>query len=185
MNFSAKIFGFGLLLLGAIGLVGCRPQAAANSAETTTLTLSGWQSSPNEKQILEQVIRDFEAQNPGIKIKYEVINSEYMDVIRTRLIGDVAPDVFYLDALEAPMLIKYNVLEPLDSYITPEFNLADFEPALIKAFQREGKLYGLPKDFSTLALVYNKKAFLTAGVSQPPTTWGQLQTVAKKLTIDS
>jgi multiple sugar transport system substrate-binding protein len=185
MNFSVKRLGLGLLLLGTIGLSGCRLQTLENSAGITTITLSGWQSSPNEKQLLDQVIRDFEAQNPGIKVKYEVINSEYMDVIRTRLIGDVAPDVFYLDALEAPLLIKYNVLEPLDAYITPAFNLADFEPALVKAFQRQGKLYGLPKDFSTLALIYNKKALTTAGISQPPTTWSQLQTVAKKLTIDS
>jgi multiple sugar transport system substrate-binding protein len=185
MNFSLKRWGLGLLLLGTIGLTGCRLQAPESSAGVTTITLSGWQSSPSEKQLLDSVIRDFEAQNPGIKVKYEGINSEYMDVIRTRLIGDVAPDVFYLDALEAPLLIQYNVLEPLDAYITPAFNLADFEPALIKAFQRQGKLYGLPKDFSTLALVYNKKALTTAGVSQPPTTWSQLQTVAKKLTIDS
>ncbi len=185
MNFSVKRLGLGLLLLGTIELSGCRLQTLENSAGITTITLSGWQSSPNEKQLLDQVIRDFEAQNPGIKVKYEVINSEYMDVIRTRLIGDVAPDVFYLDALEAPLLIKYNVLEPLDAYITPAFNLADFEPALVKAFQRQGKLYGLPKDFSTLALIYNKKALTTAGISQPPTTWSQLQTVAKKLTIDS
>ena len=185
MNFSAKKLGLGLVMLGAIGLAGCRPQSVANSAEITTITLSGWQSSPNEKQLLEKVIRDFEAKNPGIKVKYEVINSEYMDVIRTRLIGDVAPDVFYLDGLEAPMLMKYNVLEPLDAYITPEFNLADFEPTLVKAFQRQGQLYGLPKDFSTLALVYNKKALAAAEIAQPPTTWSQLQTDAKKLTIDS
>jgi multiple sugar transport system substrate-binding protein len=33
-----------------------------------------------------------------------------MDVIKTRLIGDAAPDVFYLDALEAALLMKYGVL---------------------------------------------------------------------------
>jgi multiple sugar transport system substrate-binding protein len=82
-----------------------------------------------------------------------------MDVIKTRLIGDAAPDVFYLDALEAPLLMKYGVLEPLNSYINELDNLADSEPSLLKAFQRSEQIYGLPKDFSTLALFYNKKLF--------------------------
>jgi multiple sugar transport system substrate-binding protein len=152
--------------------------------QLVTLRLSGWQSSPNEKQILETVIREFEAQNPDIRVKYETINSEYMDVIKTRLIGDVAPDVFYLDALEAPLLMKYNVLEPLNRYITPKFNLGDFEPSLVQAFSYQGKLYGLPKDFSTLALIYNKKAFAAVGITAPPRTWETLLADARKLTVD-
>jgi len=148
-----------------------------------TITLSGWQSSPNEKQLLAQVLHDFEVKNPGIKVKYEVITSEYMDVIKTRLIGDVAPDVFYLDALEAPLLMKYNVLEPLGGYISPSFNLADFEPSMLNAFRHNHQLYGLPKDFSTLALIYNQKMFAAAGISQPPATWDELLADSRKLTI--
>ncbi|UBF23794.1 ABC transporter substrate-binding protein [Kovacikia minuta CCNUW1] len=180
-----KAIGVSFLAMVAIALTGCRHQEpVVQAGETITIRLSGWQSNPNEKQLLDQVIRDFEAKNPTIKVKYEVINSEYMDVIKTRLIGDVAPDVFYLDAFEAPLLMKYDVLEPLDRYITPDFDLADFEPSLLKAFQSKGKLFGLPKDFSTLALFYNKKAFATAGITQPPKTWNEFLTDAKKLTID-
>jgi multiple sugar transport system substrate-binding protein len=177
--------GVGFLAMMAIGLPGCRHQEPSVQAEpVTTIRLSGWQSNPNEKQLLENVIRDFETKNPTIKVKYEVINSEYMDVIKTRLIGDVAPDVFYLDAFEAPALMKYAVLEPLDSYIKPEFNLTDFEPLLLNAFKYNGKLYGLPKDVSTLALLYNKKAFAAANIAQPPKTWNEFLDDAKKLTID-
>ncbi len=119
-----------------------------------------------------------------------------MDVLKTRLIGETAADVFYLDALEAPALMRPDVLEPLDNYITPEFNISDFEPTLLNAFGQDGKTYGLPKDFSTLALFYNKEAFVGAaqrvgaslpppsGLSQPPQTWEQLREYSKKLTID-
>ena len=93
-----------------------------------------------------------------------------MDVIKTRLIGDPAPDVFYLDAREAPLLMKYGVLEPLNSYIKDLDDLADFEPSLIKSFQRENQIYGLPKDFSTLALFYNTKAFQEGEITEPPKT---------------
>ena len=155
-----------------------------DSQEHITIRLSGWQSNPNEKQLLEQVLNQFEIQHPNIKVKHETINDQYMDVIKTRLIGDAAPDVFYLDAFEAPLLMKYGVLEPLNSYINPEFNLNDFEPTLLKAFQLGNRIYGLPKDFSTLALFYNKKAFQSAGINQVPQTWSELRDVSQKLTID-
>lgn len=183
---------FGILVTAAIALTSCRvfqpfaqlTRSAEADESTITLRFSGWQSNPNEKQLLENLIRDFEAKHPTIKIKYEVINSEYMDVIKTRLIGEVAPDVFYLDAFEAPALMKYGVLEPLDSYVTPDYQLNDFEPSLLQAFQHQGQLYGIPKDFSTLALFYDKRAFAEAGISQPPQTWNELLTISQKLTRD-
>lgn len=192
MDISLKKIGLGCLLFAASILTGCRHQKTTLFSQKAleqrelpvTVTLSGWQSSPDEKQLLNRVIQAFEAKHPDIKIKYEVINSEYMDVIKTRLIGDVAPDVFYLDALEAPLLMKYDVLEPLDAYVTPAFNLADFEPLMLNAFKRNGNLYGLPKDVSTLALIYNRKAFIAAGIAQPPKTWDDLLIDSKKLTID-
>lgn len=174
--------GMAMLAIAAIMLSGCQPPAA-NSQNPITLRLSGWQSNPKEKQLLQTVLQQFEAKNPTIKVKYETINSEYMDVIKTRLIGDVAPDVFYLDAFEAPALMKYGVLEPLDAYISPEFNLADFEPSLLNAFRYQGKLYGLPKDFSTLALIYNQATFREAGMTQPPATWDGFLQTAKRLTV--
>ena len=154
-----------------------------NAEGTIEITLSGWQSNPIESQLLEKVIDQFEAKYPTIKVKHEVINSQYMDVIKTRLIGDVAPDVFYLDAFEAPLLMKFEVLEPLNSYIKPEFNVSDFEPTLINAFKRNGNIYGIPKDFSTLALFYDKTAFANANIKQPPKTWNELIQYSKKLTL--
>src|ERR687886_1484603 len=168
------------LLLVIITLTSCNSPATEG---VTTVRLSGWQSNPNEKQLLEQVLHQLEAKHPNIKVKYETINDQYMDVIKTRLIGDAAPDIFYLDSLEAPMLMKYGVLEPLNPYITKDFDLADFQPSLLKAFQVGGQTYGLPKDFSTLALYYDKKAFQEAGI-RAPKTWEKLRNFSKKLTID-
>ncbi len=134
---------------------------------------------------MQQVVEEFEALNPTIKVRYDAITDEYMDVLKTRLIGETAADVFYLDALEAPTLISPGVLEPLNNYINNDFDLQDFAPSLLNAFERNGIIYGLPKDVSTLALFYNKNAFARANLSQPPATWDELLTYAQKLTIDS
>ncbi|MBW4646023.1 MAG: ABC transporter substrate-binding protein [Goleter apudmare HA4340-LM2] len=148
----------------------------------TTIKLSGWGGNIVEQKLLKQVLQNFEAQHPKIKVKYEVISDQYMDVLKTRLVGDAAPDVFYLDSLEAPFLMSQNVLEPLDTYITPEFYLGDFETNLLNSFKYQNQIYGLPKDYSILSLFYNKQAFATAGLTSPPTTWDELRTYSQQLT---
>lgn len=159
------------------------PSASSEpSHDPVTVTLAGWGSSPEEQDLLNQTLDEFKAKYPWITVNYEVIADQYMDVIKTRLIGGEAPDVFYLDAFEAPALIAKGVLEPLDSYVTPEFDVADFEEPLLNAFKANGATYGFPKDFSTLAMFYNKKDFAEAGISAPPTTWEELRDAAKKLT---
>jgi multiple sugar transport system substrate-binding protein len=182
----------GLVVAIALSIIGCNYlplPTKSPAANITTIKLSGWSASPAEQRLLKSVVRDFEVQHPSIKVKYEVIADQYMDVIKTRLVGEAAPDVFYLDALEAPFLMSQDVLEPLDGYIKPEFDLPDFEETLLNTFKykinSKNSIYGLPKDYSTLALFYNKKAFANAGLENPPTTWEELRADAKKLTKDT
>lgn len=175
----------GLVVAIALTFIGCQIPTPTIGDSATTIKLSGWGASPAEQKLLKGVLRDFETLNPNIKVKYEEIADQYMDVIKTRLVGEAAPDVFYLDALEAPFLMSQNVLEPLDNYIKPEFDLADFEPSLLNTFKYNNRIYGFPKDYSTLALFYNKKAFTDAGLDNPPQNWDELRNYAKKLTLDT
>jgi multiple sugar transport system substrate-binding protein len=185
-----KRFTLWAALFGSIVLfvTGCQnlPLPSVSSAPIpVTIKLGGWTASPAEQKLLKELLQDFEANHPNIKVRHEVINDQYMDVIKTRLVGEAAPDVFYLDALEAPFFMSQNVLEPLDAYITPDFDVADFEETLLNSFKYAKHIYGFPKDYSTLALFYNKKAFAAAGLSTPPTTWNELRAYSKKLTIDN
>lgn len=181
------------LLLAAGVLAGCSgsketgkmdgKKGSDGSGEKVQITLAGWGGNPTEEKLLQQTLDDFAAKHPNIKVKYEVISEQYMDVIKTRLIGGEAPDVFYLDAFEAPALIETGVLEPLDDYVNDDFDLDDFEKPLLEAFQVNGKTYGFPKDYSTLALFYNKKMLEEAGVAVPK-TWDEFREASKKLTKD-
>jgi multiple sugar transport system substrate-binding protein len=178
-----RLFNFlGLVITIAIALISCHNLLLPKSPPPITVKLSGWTGNPLEQTLLKQVIQDFERQQSQIKVKYEAIADQYMDVIKTRLVGEAAPDVFYLDALEAPFLMGQNVLEPLDKYINPKFDITDIEPNLLNNFTYQNHIYGLPKDYSTLALFYNKQAFTQIGLTNPPTTWEQLRTYAKQLT---
>ncbi|MBO1512502.1 ABC transporter substrate-binding protein [Metabacillus bambusae] len=176
------------MLFGSI-LVGCsggeketdKGDNKTDSGEKVEVTLAGWGGNPTEEKLLKQTLEDFESLHPNIDVKLEVITEQYMDVIKTRLIGGEGPDVFYLDAFEAPALIETGVIQPLDEYVTEEFDVKDFEKPLLEAFQVDGKTYGFPKDYSTLALFYNKKMLDEAGI-EVPTTIEDFREAAKTLT---
>lgn len=157
---------------------------ANDDQEQVTVSLTGWQSSPTEQRYFEETLDAFEEKYPHINVEVDTIADQYMDVLRTRLIGGEASDVFFLDAFEAPGLIEAGVLEPLEGYITDEFDVDDFADPLIDAYRRDGELWGLPKDTSTLALFYNKDHFEEAGIEAPPETWDELEEIASELTTE-
>ena len=90
-------------------------------------------------------------------------------------------DVFYLST---GSLAGYASNGSLLAYGDQLKNKSDFYPSLVKSFTYDNKLYCAPKDFSTLQLVINTDMWKAAGLtdSDYPTTWDQLEAVAKKLT---
>jgi multiple sugar transport system substrate-binding protein len=85
------------------------------------------------------------------------------------------PDLFYVDASYAGDWAKQTYLEPLDDYITKSgFDTSTFFPAGLSVFKgSDGKTYGIPKDFNTIAMAVN-----TDVVTTPPTTMDALKTWA-------
>jgi multiple sugar transport system substrate-binding protein len=144
-------------------IISCQRTTPDFGNAPVTLKLSGWGASPTEKRLLQQVLRQFEASHPKIRVKLEAIADQYMDVMKTRLIGDAAADVFYLDVFEAPFLMRQSVLKPLNEYITPEIDLSDFAPNLLHAFQVGEQIYGLPKDYSYPGAFLQQKSICRCG----------------------
>ncbi|MGD1913827.1 MAG: hypothetical protein ACFB2X_24215 [Rivularia sp. (in: cyanobacteria)] len=89
-----KLFSFlGILLAFTLLMAGYHNQflsSTSTSSDIVTIKLSGWGASSVEQKLLKQLLQDFEVEHPDIKVKYEVINDQYMDVIKTRLVGEAA-----------------------------------------------------------------------------------------------
>jgi multiple sugar transport system substrate-binding protein len=94
--------------------------------------------------------------------------------------GSNPPDLFYVDAARFADYASVGALLPYADRV-PDSN--DFYASLRKAFTYQGKLYCIPKDFSTIAMQINTDLWAKAGLSAAdvPTTWDQLTAVAKKL----
>ncbi|RKD32742.1 extracellular solute-binding protein [Thermohalobacter berrensis] len=176
-----------VLLLTTSLLVGCGGGASEDTSseskeETVTIKLGMWSSSPAETELIDNQIAEFEKTHPNINIEKEVYTDDYMQQLQANIAAKTEPDVYYLDVYQAPAFIEKEVILPLDEYLDQE-DVKDFEENLLNGFMKDGKIYGLPKDYNTLALFYNKDMFEEAGV-EVPTTWQELEKAAKKLTKD-
>lgn len=176
------------LLLGAIMtasiFAGCSKkddaQQAASKDEKVTITLGCWGSSPEETKLLDDQIKAFENANPNIKINKQVQTGDYAQAIQAKIASKTAPDVYYLDVALADKFISEGLVDPLDKYMSSD-DKSDLFPNLLSGYQKDGKTYGIPKDYNSLVLFYNKDMLNKAGV-QPPKTWDDLKAIAPKLT---
>ena len=169
-----------------VGLAALCGLVAASALASEHITLAVWGSPPAEARALDLTIAAF-TRSTGIVVKKETIADKYMDVLRSRFAARKTPDVFYLDSSEAPMLIKSGVLEAFDGRNTdvPDVSdLPDFYPHFIDAFRGDdGRIYGLPKDYSTLALYVNTRLLAAAGFKpgQVPTEFNALMAFCRVL----
>lgn len=170
-----------VMLSGLVFTAACGGEEEAQVAsdpselEGKEITVGTWKGTDAEVKAFDELLAAF-TEETGIKVKKKVYN-DYQTQLQTDLVGGTAPDVFYVDAFLAPELSKQGVLEPLDQYIEQaEKDLGDFYEPAINAFKSDDQLFGLPKDYSTLGLYYNKKLIEDAGFTADdiPTEMGQL-----------
>ena len=150
------------------------------------MRLSTWVSSPVETELFETVLDSFRKAYPEVLFDFEPIPGNYAEKLQLMLGTNTGPDLFFLKGYLAPSYMSFDVLRPLDDEIanTPDIDMEDFYPNLVQAFNRDGKQYGLPKDFAPYVLFYNKRMFEEAGIDTIPRTWEELITTSKQLTID-
>jgi len=154
----------------------------SRAQDAAPIRLTGWTSSPVEQELFEKVLEDLRAAHPEVDLSYDPITGDYFTKLQTDIAAGSVADVFYLGDLEAPDLMAAGQLLPLDEYMAEAGVTAeDFYPSLISAFQWDGQTYGLPKDFSTLAMVYDQQALTDAGVANPPANWEELRSAGQAL----
>lgn len=161
-------------------------QAASKSKPKTAstkgakLALFGFASSPAEDTALSGLIGEFNTKT-GAKAQF-LPQKEYDTALQAALASGSGPDVFYVDSFKMPDLLKAGALAPVPNGALTDPN--DIYPSLRSVFTApDGKLVCPPKDFSTLALVYDSEFLKAKGVT-PPTTWDELKSAAAKLTTD-
>jgi len=149
----------------------------------TTVRLQGFGG--NDPAVLQGLLR--EVVNPAlekdnIKAVYEGVEGDYNATLLNALSAGTAGDLFYVDVFQSEPIFASGKVEPLNQYFTQR-ELNQFLPSLLQAFTVNGKVYGIPKDFNTLAVEYNKDIFDEAKVPYPnqTDTWDTFKDKLKKV----
>lgn len=97
---------------------------------------------------------------------------DMLDQTRTAAFGNAAPNVARLPILWGVEFAARDMLEEihLEDF---GFQESDFWPGALQSCMWEGKLYGIPTNNETMALIWSKKLFEEAGLDpeEPPATW--------------
>jgi multiple sugar transport system substrate-binding protein len=154
--------------------------AAAPTGQSITVMIAA--SGPAETAAVEAAVAGWEAESGNT---VELIPAEDINLqLGQALAGGEPPDVFYVNADKFQEYASGGSLAAVGSKLD---NPDDFYEPLRQVFTYDGELYCAPKDFSTLGLIINNKAWAAAGLTDAdiPTTWDQLSDVAAKLTTES
>ncbi|MEV6206507.1 extracellular solute-binding protein [Kitasatospora sp. NPDC051914] len=173
-------------LLPALALVlatGCGTFGDGDGGGDVTLRLVaadyGDSDANSTSRFWDEVVRGFEAANPGIKVQVDLqswndIDKRVASLIAEGHVPDLVQTGGFADQVAAGRL-----------YPATDVLSIDTQAGMIDAFARAGQVlgsqYGIPFVASTRVFFYNKAIFAKAGITAPPTTWDELRHDAEQI----
>jgi len=178
-------------------LAGCGWQGAdttGTSAGGGTIEYWLWDSA--QQPGYQKCADEFAKQNPGLRVRISQFGWDvYWSKLTAGFIADTAPDVFTDHLAKFAQYIDLEVLRPLDDLApTAELRDDDYQEGLAELWKgQDGKRYGSPKDWDTVAMFYNPESLRAAGVDPAtlgklawnPTDGGTFEKTIAHLTIDN
>lgn len=120
-----------------------------------------------EGEVVQELVRDFERENPGIRVKVQQIPwTAAHEKLLTAHVGRASPDLAQLGNTWIPEMVTLGALEPL-----PPVPDSSYFPGILATNVVDGRLYGVPWYVDTRVLFYRKDLLARAGYRTVPETW--------------
>ncbi|SDN95966.1 multiple sugar transport system substrate-binding protein [Paenibacillus sp. yr247] len=197
--------GHAVLALGiafALTVTGCSTGEKSDSGASATTSPSGGSNGSSQKEvklrigtweggdglkIQQQIADNYKKTHSNASISIESVPDQYGTKLLTQIAAGQAPDIFQIGDGDVSMFMKKGALEDLTPFIKSGngIKVEDYYQSVLDVGKLNGKYYTLPKDYSDIAVYYNKKMFDAANVPYPKAgwTWDQFYDTAKKLTL--
>ena len=148
---------------------------------------STW-GTPTEVESFQHLIEHYNAtRQPRHKVRLSHgEENQYAERLFVQAAARSLPDVIHLDRKELPLFADRGLFEDLTPFINRDttFHLDAFLPQLLPGCMIGGHYFGIPHNFSTLVLYYNKDHFDAEHLAYPDSTWTweTLRRAAQRLT---
>jgi multiple sugar transport system substrate-binding protein len=193
MTFKHKTYA--LLLSFPLVLTGCNPKnlpligplLGGGTPEVKNVNLTVWGLWETE-QTLQPLLQKYSADHPNIKITYEDRSImplvDYKERVFTRAFEGTKPDIVMAHASWVPRLVAGGGAWPVPAGVFDAGYVGTtFFPVVKDAGVVGSSLYSLPSAYDGLVLVYNKRHFEAAGITQPPVDWEEFRRDALSLRV--
>lgn len=140
--------------------------------------------SAGQNKIVNQIIEEYQKENPNVTIKQEVLdNEQYKNKLKVLSASNELPDVGVTWA--AGFLKPYvegKLFAPVDDLLDGQLN-GKFVAGTTEAYAIDGKTYALPLEFNIAPVYYNKAIFEQHNLAVPQ-TYEEFKNVVKTLSDD-
>jgi multiple sugar transport system substrate-binding protein len=175
-----------------LALSACSSGSGGGSDEAVTLDY--WMWDDTQAPLYQACATAFTEENPNITVKITQTGwAQYWQNLSTQITAGTAPDVFVNQISYYQQFVTNNqLLDLTESVAASDIDFADYKEGLADRWVTDGKRYGLPKDWDTVAMLYNVEAATAAGYTTEQVnalTWnpedgGTFGELVKAMTID-
>ena len=160
-------------------LIGCSsPYSNLNTKEIEFWTI---QLQPQFTNYFNQLIVDFEADNPGLSVRWvDLPWSQMESKIESAILRESLPDIVNLNSSFAHLLTRPDAWLDLDTILSDSVR-NEYLPNLWQASQIDGRSFAIPWYCTTSITIYNSELFKRAKVDEPPTNYTELAKVARQI----
>jgi multiple sugar transport system substrate-binding protein len=165
---------------------------AAGEFPTGDITLTIWDTAEDTKNELfkEQLIPDYEAKHPNVKIEYSFYPTADLAAKEFVALGNgQGPSIFSVQGTNFSKMFAGDFVAPAEDAYFPNGGVKQIEdqylPGALDSVKNEGKLYGLPNQQNSWSLYINNRLFKEAGLDpekDAPETWDDVAALNPKLT---
>lgn len=148
-------------------------ETSADTSKKVTLTFQIWDT--YQQKGMEDLANAYHELHPNVTVDVQTVSwDEYWTKLEATANSNSLPDVFWMHTNEFSRYAEAGLLADMtDLYsdVEDDYYNKHFADGLVDNITYESKIYGVPKDFDTIALIYNKDIFDKAGVKYPDSTW--------------
>lgn len=172
-------------VLGALAGISCGSDQTREDRRVVIRIAHWWGDS---KELWDQVILEFERENPTVHIEQEVMSFNVLKdkVLTQSAAGESVGDLIPLEDWFAQELVQRDYFVDLKPWIDRDLNPEEYFQQSTETFRNGSTIRAFPIALGTYPLFYNRDIFDRAHESYPDSSWtfDSLVAVAMRLTHD-
>lgn len=185
---AAAILAASLLFVTGCGASASASDEPEGTAENPVTVRFAWWGNDSRAKTTLEVIKKFEEENPGIKVKGESSEyGSYWDKMATQVAGGNMPDLISTGGAYTSEYSSRGALLDLAT-VKDEIDTSKFVEGTVELGQIDGTQYAITAGVNSMAMALNPAVFQAAGVELPDDntwTWDDYTELATKISEGS